>query len=75
MAPRENNRTQVSSFPKICNCTMYTNSLVNATFGFWKKSCKANVLSKLDNTTRREMCVSEEISVTSEEWELFQNAC
>ena len=43
----------------------YTNSLVNATFGSWKKLCIAKfVLTKLVNTTWREMRVSEGISVS-----------
>ena len=54
-------------------------SLVNATFGSWKKSCEAKfVLTKLVNTTWREMGVIEGISISlyvlSEECELFDNA-
>ena len=57
----------------------YTNSLGNTTFGSGKKSCWAKfVLTKLLNTTWRELRVSEGISVSlyvlSEEWELFENA-
>ena len=53
--------TNLSSklYPKL-SLKWYTNTLVNATFGSWKKL----MLTKLVNTTWREMRVSEGISVS-----------